>query len=194
MHEVDRWQQQAERIATSLKRHAPTYAATPEIQFPYATLMRHRGRHELADAVYRTFAMSPGESVWMKAAQGEIWLVGPQAVSPKPVLQCLRCSTPPVLDGQLDDACWQSASAIRLTPAPETRTDDETFVGADPDCPGGGNGDGRGSDRHDQLRQQVPVPGSPLPARRRPARRSPRSGRTQPRRKPDRSGSPEPAD
>ena len=142
MHEVDRWQQQAERIATSLKRHAPTYAATPEIQFPYATLMRHRGRHELADAVYRTFAMAPGESDWMKAAQGEIWLVGPQAVSPKPVLQCLRCSTPPVLDGQLDDACWQSASAIRLTPAPEARTDDETFVGADRIAQEGGTATG----------------------------------------------------
>ncbi|QDU37827.1 Ycf48-like protein precursor [Maioricimonas rarisocia] len=131
MHEVDRWQQRAEQTAALLKRHAPTYAATAEIQFPYATLMRHRGKHAVADEVYRTFAMAPGESAWLKAAQGEIWLVGPQAVSPKPVLQCLRSETPPVLDGQLDDACWLAASVVRLTPPPDARGDGETFVGAD---------------------------------------------------------------
>ncbi|MFG0336100.1 MAG: hypothetical protein ACF8TS_22300, partial [Maioricimonas sp. JB049] len=131
MHEVERWQQQAERIAAILKRNAPTYAATAEIQFPYATLMRHRGRHAVADEVYRSFAMAPGETAWLKAAQGEIWLVGPQAVSPKPVLQCLRCETPPVLDGRLDDDCWQAASAVRLTPPSNARDSAETFVGAD---------------------------------------------------------------
>ena len=126
-----RWHEQATLLAGELKRRAPAVYQTPEVQFACAALFRQREMYQESDKIYREFALT-ADPAWQQAARGELWALGSPTESPKPVLICKRVAAPPLLDGLLGDACWQSARDIELTPpVSEREGEDAAFVGTE---------------------------------------------------------------
>ena len=57
-------------------------------------------------------AAHPGGGPWRDAAQAELWLWNRTGPCPKQEAYCRETSTPPYLDGKLDDACWQAQPIV----------------------------------------------------------------------------------
>ncbi len=108
------WLTNAERLVKSLRRIAPTEVLTPDRQFLIAALHRKQSHPGKADEVYRRFLSETADGPWNRIAAGELWLTQPSAIAARPTAVCRRAASPPVLDGVLDDACWQRATAVSL--------------------------------------------------------------------------------
>lgn len=115
--DVQRWHEQATAVANDLQKRAPAVFGSPEVQFVCAALYRQREMFQQSDEIYRGLAQT-SDPAWQLAARGELWTLGSAPESPKPVLQCARASSPPVLDGLLSDDCWQDAADLELTVEP----------------------------------------------------------------------------
>jgi photosystem II stability/assembly factor-like uncharacterized protein len=113
---LTRWQEMAALLTDGLSEAYPRLAENPEFQFVTASLMRRRGQNRRADEIYDRFLSDVENTPWRMAARGESFLIRPAAVAPKPVLSVKRAQAPPVLDGELFDACWAQAQEIRLRP------------------------------------------------------------------------------
>lgn len=144
-------QRQAGRIEEFLRKASPTFLETPETQFALAAHWRQTKQHGKADRVYDKF-LKGTRSPWHRSALGEVWLLQPSTLSPKPAASCRRTPAPPLLDGRLDDACWSIVRPIPLLSGEEA-AQGESFVGsrAAPRTGGPGSlrtsgGDAKGSD------------------------------------------------
>lgn len=126
--ERERWQKQAGRLESFLRETSPALLSSPEVQFTLAAHWRQARQHQLADRVYDRFVKG-ARSPWNRAALGEIWLLQPATLSPKPVADCRRTPVPPHLDGRLDDAAWGVARPIPLL-SPGAASQGDSFVGS----------------------------------------------------------------
>ncbi|MDA1213807.1 MAG: hypothetical protein O2955_14925, partial [Planctomycetota bacterium] len=147
---VQNWQTQALKLAQVLNAtHSQLYQSA-EIQFPLAALIRERGQPGMADTLYRRqrhlSKLDPGNRIETAidldlrglAAEGELWMMQPSSLPPKPVYLCTQVAGKPVLDALLSDACWEDAQEIILTPGGNSTTsfansgdkspDDDTLV------------------------------------------------------------------
>ena len=111
---LNKWQQAAASASKGLMDASPALASDPRAQFIKAALMRRRQQHQQADDIYSEYLSVISDDPWHIAALGEAFLIRPGVQSPKPVLDCRRTSTPPVLDGLLSDPCWSNAAEVRL--------------------------------------------------------------------------------
>jgi hypothetical protein len=112
-----------------MERLSPALFASPEVQFTYASLLRQKQQHDDADAIYRRFFGETTADVWRRAAAGELWLIAPREISPRPILRCHRVDAPPVLDGLLGDDCWRGAMEASLRTDPGEQPRDMEYVG-----------------------------------------------------------------
>lgn len=112
--EADRWHEQAAALIAALEQQDLACFRSPEVQFTLAALLRHQGKFDESDEIYRQY-INDADPLWQRAARGEAWILGAPTESPKPVTRCRRTPVPPVLDGILSDACWQEAQDIELT-------------------------------------------------------------------------------
>lgn len=124
---VRHWHGQALRMASLLRTKDPQLYRQPEIQFPLAALMRHRGVDRFADAVYRRTVQNTGADAWKRSAETELWMTQPVDLPPKKIVTCRTTTERPVLDGVLSDPCWQQAEEIRLTAREGEERDDGNF-------------------------------------------------------------------
>lgn len=118
------WQDRALQLSQFIQRRAPALYDAPEVQFPLASLHRRRQTLGLSDAIYRRFAQDNG-SAWSTSAAGEIWMSTPAGIPDRTFVQCYATPTRPLLDGVLSDECWQDATELLLTSAPDEVPDPE---------------------------------------------------------------------
>jgi photosystem II stability/assembly factor-like uncharacterized protein len=114
------WRARAFKLLADLKRRDPALAADPVVQFPVAALHRQRTAHLKADEIYQRFASAQAGTPWAQAASGELWLGDVSNPPTSPVTRCNFTSSRPVLDGVLDDLCWEQGfpNALTATPRP----------------------------------------------------------------------------
>ncbi len=122
------WLSNAERLVKSLRRIAPSEAFAPDRQFLIAALYRKQSHPGKADEIYRNFLSETADGPWNRIAAGELWLTQPSTIAARPTAVCRRAATPPVLDGVLDDACWERAAAVILRNEAEHRQMTGPFV------------------------------------------------------------------
>jgi hypothetical protein len=108
------WQTRALKMGRELERRDPALAAQPTVQFPLAAAYRGQTSFSKSDAIYRRFVERGAAAAWLQAASAEIWLAEREAISPSPTTPCGFTSQRPVLDGLLDDPCWQEAAEVPL--------------------------------------------------------------------------------
>lgn len=103
----------AAALGNLLQQTRPDLFAQPAIGFPLAALERRKEPRaaERFYAVQRSTAVDPA---WRDCARAEQWLADPRGVPPKPVVHCRPASSPPHLDGNLDDPLWEQAESVSL--------------------------------------------------------------------------------
>ena len=123
-----RWYELAGGLTDKLLQTHPHLFADDQMQFVIASLYRQRKQNDDSDEIYRRYLQRLNDAdPWHVAAKGEIYLLRPNALSPKPVIACKQAVKPPVLDGILTDLCWSKGSEILLG----SEQADGTYVGAD---------------------------------------------------------------
>jgi photosystem II stability/assembly factor-like uncharacterized protein len=100
-------------LGSQLQQTRPDLFAQPEVGFPLAALQR-RQQPRLAERFYSVQRSSAIDRAWRDCARAEQWLADPRGSPPKPVLHCRRASSPPHLDGNLDDSLWKQAQKVDL--------------------------------------------------------------------------------
>ncbi|HEX5104464.1 MAG TPA: YCF48-related protein [Pirellulaceae bacterium] len=116
-------------LANQIQRTRPTLYADPALRFPLAVAMRGsepgdssplspRGRGAGGEGarLLQTLPQLGPANPWTANLAAEEWLVSSRADAPKKLLSVVSASEKPKLDGRLDDALWQSAKAVSLTP------------------------------------------------------------------------------
>lgn len=109
------WQDKAKRMAALLQRTSPAWYHSPDIQMPLAALFRQRQLATDANECYHRIMNGRDQSPWQKTAATELWLNQMAGVPPKPLYGCRTVPKPPVLDGLINDECWQQAEEMPLT-------------------------------------------------------------------------------
>jgi hypothetical protein len=116
-NQARQWYQSSLDLESRLAAFGPLAAEDPALQFCLQAARRHTGASDEAQKWYDSFARRQPPGPWRNAAAAESWLIHRNGASPRPVLQCRLTETRPMLDGKLDDACWQGAAQERLQSA-----------------------------------------------------------------------------
>ncbi len=127
--QAEQWRTQATKITGLIEKTSPGFFREPDVQMSMAALMRRSSRHADADHIIDQLLKLNSRDPWSLVAQGELWLLRPQALSPRPVLVCRKTGLAPSLDGKLTDACWVGAAEVLLTEQPPASAE-TGFVGA----------------------------------------------------------------
>ncbi|MEN1678482.1 MAG: YCF48-related protein [Planctomycetota bacterium] len=97
------------QLADYLEQSRPTLFARPGLRRTIAAAAARAGE---VGRVEKTHAVLGGASMpepWRRAAEAELWLAGRKATPPPAAMvEATRAEEPPLLDGKLNDACWQS--------------------------------------------------------------------------------------
>jgi photosystem II stability/assembly factor-like uncharacterized protein/tetratricopeptide (TPR) repeat protein len=112
LEETRRWYTEALELGNRLAELGPLYANDPSIQFCLQAAHRALGDFDQARAWYAQFHSEHADGPWRDAAGAEIWLANRLGSCPKPVAYCRQTASPPVLDGQFSEACWQGGQAL----------------------------------------------------------------------------------
>lgn len=112
--ELEDRQQRAAALGKTIERLLPDLYVDPTVRFPLAVADRKRGYPTQAERYLMVLQRSTTHDDWWACAQGEHWMIEPNGIPPKEVVNCAVAPTKPHLDGQLDDAVWQRAKAVRL--------------------------------------------------------------------------------
>lgn len=106
--------QRAVSLAAVLEQHHPDLFAAPRVALVLAAVQRQLRQGALADRLLEPLRHRTSRDLWWACAQSERWLTECRGLPPRPVLRCAAGSSPPRLDGRLDDSVWQSAAAVPL--------------------------------------------------------------------------------
>lgn len=108
------WQDKAKRMAALLQRTSPAWYHSPDIQMPLGALFRQRQLGTDANECYHRIMNGGDQTPWQKTAATELWLNQMAGVPPKSLYGCRTVPQPPVLDGLINDECWQQAEEMPL--------------------------------------------------------------------------------
>jgi hypothetical protein len=100
-------------LGSQLQQTHPDLFAQPAVGFPLAAVER-RQHPRVAERFYAIQRTGAVDRAWRDCARAEQWLAEPRGVPPKPVLRCRQASSPPHLDGNLDDPLWKQAEKVDL--------------------------------------------------------------------------------
>ena len=129
--------ERASQLGKYLEQARPALFADPAVRFPIATTQRGLGFSKSAQKYVVVLAKQAVAADWRRCAEAERWLGGGDHPSgnrlppEKPIATCLTTSQRPLLDGQLDEACWQSAEPIRVGASASNSADAEVKVARD---------------------------------------------------------------
>lgn len=117
-----KWHQTCLDLEPKLGAFGPVYSRDPASWLCFLAARRQVGLHADADAFINDYFKhapytAPGADVWRDCLASELWVTNPTAIAapPKPLGHCRLTETRPLLDGKLDDECWQkNAKALLL--------------------------------------------------------------------------------
>lgn len=111
------------RIAEFIQQSRPSLYADARIQFPLISVQRRLGKGSEATRILNTLSASQLAANWRNIASDELRLADPRPRSLRPAAHAARAGQKPILDGDLNDPCWQSAMPILLPSEPTCPTE-----------------------------------------------------------------------
>ena len=129
---IVKWHQACLDFEPRLAAFGPVYSRDPAAWLSLLAARRLVGRHNDAEVFIRDyFKNTPGAAAaiagadpWRDCLAAELWLTDRGTIQhqPKPIGQCRFTETRPLLDGKLDEECWQKVKPLTL----KVVADDET--------------------------------------------------------------------
>ncbi len=121
---VIRWHQSCLDLEPKLAAFGPLHSRDPAAWLCFLAARRQVGRHGDAVTFVRDYfkhtpgagEMAPGIDPWRDCLAAELWMTdrGLIASPPKGMAFARHTEVRPLLDGKLDDACWQDLKAMPL--------------------------------------------------------------------------------
>ncbi len=121
---VLQWHQACLDLEPKLKAFGPIHSLDPAAWLCFLAARRQVGRHTDAISFIRDYfkytpsaaTLPPGIDAWRDCLAAELWLTdrGMISTQPKPMGICKNTELRPILDGKLDDVCWQDAKPLAL--------------------------------------------------------------------------------
>lgn len=118
------WHQGCLDLESKLEAYGPVYSRDPAAWLCFLAARRQLGKHADAINFIRDYfkhtpgaaAMAPGADPWRDCLAAELWMTDRTLVpqQPKPTGVCRHSEVRPLLDGKLDDACWQDLKPMPL--------------------------------------------------------------------------------
>jgi photosystem II stability/assembly factor-like uncharacterized protein len=138
-----KWHQSCLDLEPKLIAFGPVHSRDPSAWLCLLAARRQVGRHNDAIAFIRDYfkntpaaaALLAGVDAWRDCLAAELWAIDRNLfpAPPKPACESLHTDSRPLLDGKLDDACWQNAKPIALErPAAPQGGDGKAFAAAFP--------------------------------------------------------------
>jgi len=106
--QVRQWYQSSLVLEPRLAGFGPLLTSDPSLQFCLQAARRNLGDFQTPQKWYSHFISHQPDGPWRSAALAELWLVNRSGAPPRPVLTCRYTDQRPLLDGNLNDPCWQS--------------------------------------------------------------------------------------
>ena len=121
---IFQWHQSCLDLEPKLIAFGPLYSRDPAAWLCFLAARRQLGRHTEGITFIRNYfklnpgavAMNPGVDPWRDCLAAELWMTDRNLLpaQPKPVGFCRHAELRPMLDGKLDDACWQDVKPLSL--------------------------------------------------------------------------------
>ncbi len=118
------------RIAELIRQTRPALYADPRVQFPLVSVERRLGKTSDTTRLLNVLSSSQLAQEWRAAARGEQKLLEREARTTRPTVTAALASPKPLLDGKLDDPCWQTATCVRC-PSAESGLSTELMLAYD---------------------------------------------------------------
>ncbi|HTU17210.1 MAG TPA: hypothetical protein VMG10_04050, partial [Gemmataceae bacterium] len=109
--QIRQWYQSSLALEPRLAGFGPLVSSDPSLQLCLQAARRSLGDFQTAQKWYTHFVSRQPEGPWRSAALAELWLANRTGSPPKPVMTCPFTDSRPLLDGKLDEACWQSKTS-----------------------------------------------------------------------------------
>lgn len=107
--------ERATQLGSYLEQARPALFANPAIRFPIAAAERARGNDSAAERYLVVLASQVIDPAWRRCAAAERLLAeGRGTETSKPTTDIRLAEERPLLDGKLDDSCWQQAQRLLL--------------------------------------------------------------------------------
>lgn len=100
--------------ATRLEQADAALYAEPRGRYALAAFQRRQIGHEAGRRHFSVISSLRGAPAWRANAAAELWLTDPHGPCPKQIVRCPRIAEKPYLDGELNDAAWQSIEGLAL--------------------------------------------------------------------------------
>jgi photosystem II stability/assembly factor-like uncharacterized protein len=126
--QIRQWYQSSLDLEPRLAAFGPFLTSDPAVQFCVQAARRNLGDFQTAHKWYKQFAARQPDGPWRSAALAELWLTNRSGPPPRPVLTCRSTDTRPLLDGKLNETCWQTAPAKLQNAAGDTLKEFPTEV------------------------------------------------------------------
>lgn len=101
-------------VVTQAQRHWPWLLSDPALAFSLERLHTDVGQSRQAESFLARIIAQGAESPWYEWVQTEMIMNRGHGHHDLPVASCLTATTPPKLDGRLDDPIWQAVRPIDL--------------------------------------------------------------------------------
>lgn len=121
---VIKWHQTCLDLEPKLTAFGPLHSRDPAAWLCFLAARRQVGRHVDAITFIRDYfmhtpgltSMPAGTDPWRDCLAAELWMTDRSLVptQPKPLGVCRHTELRPMLDGKLDDACWQDVKPLSL--------------------------------------------------------------------------------
>ncbi|PQO47998.1 YCF48-related protein [Blastopirellula marina] len=117
----------AAQMAQQYSAKYPHVVARPEVAFTVSRAMSGEGAGRTSEnLLHRLVARGP-QDPWSNCAQSEFVLGRNVGIPPKSIAMCLQTSSPPKLDGRLDDETWRHCKPFDLV---SDKRDDDRWPAA----------------------------------------------------------------
>jgi photosystem II stability/assembly factor-like uncharacterized protein len=121
--QIRQWYQSSLDMEPRMAGFGPLLSSDPSMQFCLQAARRSLGDFQTPQKWYSHFVARQPDGPWRSAALAELWLINRNGTSPKSALTCRFTDRRPLLDGKLDDVCWQSKPVKLQNPASDPASD-----------------------------------------------------------------------
>lgn len=115
--EAKAWLQNSIFLSSRFQSYGPLAMRNPYVFFSVLAAKRNLGLMDQVQDDLGSFLGRGTQEVWKQNALAETWIMARKGACPKKSMICVKKTSRPLLDGHLNDACWEGLAEVMVGPA-----------------------------------------------------------------------------